>query len=534
MKKKKDTFITVIKISGAVVCWLYLLVVIGIMPFYYTNGYARIGTDKAVLWEKYGFPVLKVGLFVLLIYYLANILSLLVKKEKENIRVWLKQEFSITDILILIYTLILLISYWSTDYKKVAWVGSEAWPMGLKTHLMVILSYFLISRFLVGNKYFLETVIKISGVVFLLAVLNRFNIWPLKMEYGTGSFISTIGNINWFCGYWSVFAWISVVQYWNRDYKSIKKEKWSAFYELFMSVLAIYTGIVQGSDSGLLAMVVVLMVLFWMSLENGDRMQRLLEVLFVTFVSCAIAMIINKVFNKPIIYPNKISDCLTRTVFSWICMVIVGLIFLWVRKKNRINSFKIVKIKLLKKVALIIGGICIIGYIGLLTFNTLMPGKLGFLEGKALFIYNDQWGASRGITWKAAFLTWWNQDFWHKLVGTGPDCMWSFIDGATIPSLTEMVRKVFRDQRLLNGHGEWITNLANLGVLGAFSYAALMITYVKRLFEKSKAIPLLYIFAICVLSYTVNNFFSFQTVVNLTAIFIIMGVGESFMRNRRR
>lgn len=263
-------------------------------------------------------------------------------------------------------------------------------------------------------------------------------------------------------------------------------------------------------------------------------MQRLLEVLFVTFVSCAIAMIINKVFNKPIIYPNKISDCLTRTVFPWICMVIVGLIFLWVRKKNRINSFKIVKIKLLKKIALIIGGIFIIGYIGLLTFNTLMPGKLEFLNGKAIFSFDDRWGSSRGITWKAAFLTWWNQDFWHKLVGAGPDCMWSFIDGGTIPSLTEMVRKVFTNQRLLNGHGEWVTNLANLGLLGALSYAALMITYVKRLFEKSKAIPLLYIFAICVLSYTVNNFFSFQTVVNLTAIFIIMGVGESFMRNRRR
>lgn len=532
MKKKKDTFITVIKISGAVVCWLYLLVVIGIMPFYFTNGYARIGTDKAVLWEKYGFPILKVGLFVLLIYYLANILSLLVKKEKENIGGWLKKEFSITDILILTYTLVLLVSYWSTDYKQVAWIGNKGWPMGLRTQLMVILSYFLVSRFLMGNKFFLETIIKISGIVFLLAVLNRFDIWPLEMAYVNSSFISTIGNINWFCGYWSVFAWVAVVQYWNRDYKSVKKEKWSAFYELFMSVFAIYTGIVQGSDSGLLTTAIVLAVILWMSSENGDRMQRLLEILFMTFTFCAIATVVNKVFDRPKIYPNEIGDLLTRTICPWIGMLVVGVVLLWVRKKNRINSFRIAKIRLLKKVALVICGTCIIGYIGLLILNTLMPGKLEFLAGKSIFVFNDQWGAARGITWKAAFLTWWNQDFWHKLVGTGPDCMWSFIEGGTIPALTEMVQKVFKEQRLLNGHGEWITNLANLGLLGAFSYAALIITYIKKFFINGKTMSMLYIFAVCVLSYTVNNLFSFQTVVNLTAIFIVMGVGESFMRNK--
>ena len=534
MKKHKDTFISVIKVSGAVVCWLYLVAVIGIMPFYFTNGYARIGTDKAVFFEKYGFFILKVGLFVLILYYLAHIISRLIKREKGSIWLWLKKEFSVTDILILSYTLVLLVSYWSTAYKQVAWIGSEGWPMGLRTQLMVVLSYFLVSRFLMGNNFFLETIIKISGMVFFLAVLNRFDIWPLKMAYVNSSFISTIGNINWFCGYWSVFAWVAVVQYWNRDYKSVKKEKWSAFYELFMSVLAIYTGIVQGSDSGLLATAVVLVVLLWMSLEDGDRMQRLLEVLFMTFASCAMAMIINKVFDRPNIYPSKISDLLTRTICPWIGMMVTGLVLLWVRKKNQINCFKIPKIKLLKKIALIVGGVCIIGYIALLIFNTLMPGKMELLNGKEVFIFDDHWGSSRGITWKTAFLTWWNQDVWHKLVGVGPDCMWSFINGGTVASLTESVRSVFGDNRLLNGHGEWITNLANLGLLGAISYAAFMITYIKRFLKNGKTIPVLYVFAVSVLSYTVNNFFSFQTVVNLTGIFIVMGVGESFLRNEKQ
>ena len=44
-----------------------------------------------------------------------------------------------------------------------------------------------------------------------MAVVNRYEIRPLDMEYANYFFISTIGNIDWFCGYWSVIAWIPVI-----------------------------------------------------------------------------------------------------------------------------------------------------------------------------------------------------------------------------------------------------------------------------------------------------------------------------------
>ncbi|MBQ8039185.1 MAG: hypothetical protein IJ274_04850, partial [Lachnospiraceae bacterium] len=423
--------------------------------------------------------------------------------------------------------------YLSTDYREAGWLGNAGWPMGLRTQLMVVLSYFLVSRFLVGNKYFFEIVIKVSGVVFALGILNHFDIWPLEMTHKNPSFLSTIGNTNWFCGYWSVVAWIAVVRYWNRDYHSTKKEKWDTVFDLFMATVAMFTGIIQGSDSGMLTMAVIFVVLFWISLDNGDRMQRLLEVLFMLLAACCVGTVINGIFVKENIYPNALIDLMTRTICPWIGALIVGLLLFYVKKKNQMNCFRIVKAGLLKKIILTIGAIILVGYFLILVFNTMLPGRLPYFADKSAFIFNNEWGAQRGCTWKAAFLTWWNQDLWHKLIGVGPDGMWSFIVSGKVPELKAMVLEVFVGNRLLNGHGEWITNLANLGILGAVSYAGLMVTYIVRCMKKGSSMPLLYIFAITVLSYTVNNIFSFQTIVNLTHVFVMMGVGESLLRSEK-
>lgn len=520
----------VVGIVISVLCWLYLAVIVGILPFYYTAGYGYIGSDKARFFKVFGFPLLYAGGILLLIYAGSSLYSLYREKGKAEIWQEIKKSFSITDVFVLCYALVMILSYFSTDYKDTAWYGYTKWPSGLLPHMMVVISYFMLSRFMEGSEYFLGLVRKVSAVVFVLAVLDRLELRILDMEYASYWFLSTIGNINWFCGYWSVVVWIPVISYWNQEVRTDKKNRFSLVCDGILATLGLFTGLVQGSDSGVMAMAVGILVLFCMSVKNGDRMQRLFELLIMTCTVCFLGFIADTVWASEAIYQSEIVELVLRSAYPWLAGLLLVWIYCYIKEWNRIGRFPAKIAVCLRKWLLIgvsAGGIL---YLAITFLNTLLPSGLGFFAGKSLFTFDKMWAAQRGGTWAYAFITWWDQDFWHKIVGVGPDGMWGYISSGINAPLKAAVTEQFADSRLLNAHGEWVTNLANLGVLGAAAFAGFMVSFICRAFKKGRKNPIFYIFAFSVLSYTVNNIFSFQTTMNLTHVFIVMGVGEYLMR----
>lgn len=515
-----------------VICWLYIVLIALILPFYFTNGYGYIGSDKANFFKKFGFPVLIAGLVGLIFYAVFDAAERYRQSKKADFLQWLKSKFSVSDICILVYIVIEFISYLSTQYKDIAWYGHEKWPTGFVPHFMVVTSFFLFSRFFKGENYFFEILRKVMYVVFILAILDRFEVRPLKMEYATYFFISTIGNINWFCGYWSIVAWIVVGAYWLQPVRGDGKNKWELIFGGILSALTLFTGIIQGSDSGAFAIAMVVIVMFCMSVENGDRMQRLFELAIMLCGTCAVATIVNLIFPTALSFPSFILSLTMRSVFPWVAGLSCALVYYFIKKQNRVNQFPK---KIWKKVrpVIVIGIAAGFGLYFLLTLvNTLLPEGFGPFAGKGAFTFDIEWASKRGGTWAAAFRTWWDQNIWHKLFGVGPDSMWPYINSGENPVLKEAVTKQFPKQRLLNAHNEWLTNLANVGLLGAAAFAGFMVSYIYRFFKAGKERPELYIFAFVVLSYTVNNIFSFQTTMNLTYIFMVMGVGERMLRRQ--
>lgn len=101
-----------------------------------------------------------------------------------------------------------------------------------------------------------------STVVFLLGLLNRYGVNPLHMESSGPGFISTIGNINWYCGYWSVLFPVCCGIFLFREKvlpgsKSAQQAPVSVLYRVLpvfsgiAVVIGFATGVSQGSDSGL-------------------------------------------------------------------------------------------------------------------------------------------------------------------------------------------------------------------------------------------------------------------------------------------
>lgn len=515
---------------NSVIGWIYLAVIAGILPFYYTQGYGYIGSDKARFFKTFGFPLLTVGLAGLVIYLGLSLAEFLKEKKGKEFLRWIKGELSLTDIFALCYALVVIVSYLSTPYKETAWYGYEKWPNGLLPHVMVVISYFLLSRFMLGHEYFIGLVRKVAVVVFVLAIMDRLGIRPLKMEHASQWFLSTIGNINWFCGYWSVVAWIPVISYWNREVRTDKRNRGYLICDGLLATIALFTALIQGSDSGVLSFLVIFLVLFCLSAENGDRMQRLFELLIMTCGACVLGFIGDKIWVAEEVFPGQIVTLTVRTVLPWLAGMVLTLVYYFIRKQNMTGQFPqkfFVTVRKYLHWILLTGFVL---YLVILTINTLLPSGLGPFAQRGLFTFDKMWAAQRGGTWKAAFITWGDQDLWHKLVGVGPDGMWEYISSGVNASLMEMVSTQFGNQRLLNAHGEWITNLVNLGVLGAVSFAGIMVSFICRGMKRGKKNAVFYLFALIALSYTVNNIFSFQTTMNISHIFIMMGVGESLLR----
>lgn len=89
----------------------------------------------------------------------------------------------------------------------------------------------------------------------------------------------------------------------------------------------------------------------------------------------------------------------------------------------------------------------------------------------------------------------------------------------------------YAGERLTNAHNEWLTLLVNTGFLGLACYLGLFASAFARHIRGASGQPLLYLSAICILTYTMNNIVSFQQVLSTPFVFIMTGIGEAYFRN---
>ena len=88
---------------------------------------------------------------------------------------------------------------------------------------------------------------------------------------------------------------------------------------------------------------------------------------------------------------------------------------------------------------------------------------------------------------------------------------------------------------LTNAHNEWLTVLVDTGMLGLISYAGIFVSAIVSFLKKEKGgkQELMVLAAgFCMLAYTVNNMFSFQQTMNVTTMFMILGMAEGIAKNR--
>lgn len=541
---------------------LYVLVMGMILPYYYdwATDYAYIGSNKAQFFQKYGFLIGRAFLAVLFFYGLLSLwlwlkenravkgkLSLLINDSLDSL--------SITDKFAIVYIVALCLSYYYTDYREKLFLGVSGWYMGFLPQLVFVGSYFAISRFLPRHlgKWSAFILSVISMPVFLLGLLNRYGYLPPGMTSSGPGYISTIGNINWFCGYFAVLFPLTAALF-----VFCKKEPSEAEW-LYRSrrillglncAIGFATGITQGSDSGVLAMAAMTVLLFGLAAagageEGKKNFGRFLELLLIFGAVLCILALVQLGWPELNNMQTSVYTLLTGRILPWMCgIAAVSVYLLYMALGKRLQDCRSIRKLWLCLVVCIF--LTMMSFVAALVVNTLHPGSLGNLSANPLFVFNREWGSSRGGTWMAGVRTWLAQDTLHKVVGVGPDGMWYYIDSGKNAKLLQAVQAQFDDSRLTNAHGEWITILANLGIFGLIGYAGTVVSAIWRFVRKSKAIgteaepaervgkAAAIACGLSLFTYTVNNIFSFQQTMQMTQVFLVMGLGEYLLRQREK
>lgn len=515
-----------LKKAGNLFTTAYLLLIFGIYPFYMHQGYVDIGKAKFQFFIYSSLAAAGILALISIILAMQNI-SCRIKKHEPYLIDW--NRLSLTDLFVIMYAVELFVSYSFSDFKEEALWGTEGWYMGLIPRLTLCALYFFISRLWNKNELIWYICIAASVGVFALGILDRFSIYLIPLKVRQPDFISTLGNINWFCGYLSVLAPVGICRFLFTESKDWSGEDsfrngWVKFACGIYTIIVFMAGFCQGGDSIFLFYGALFFLLMWISLKKREWfMNFVLIISFWGFAAQAVRLlrlILPEGYNYD---TDNLCVRLTDSDFT-LALGVAALVVYFLLKRQRTKVWlKEKKCKSLHKimVALLISS-CLI-WLVLAGFNTRF--KISGLGQNSFFLLNESWGNGRGAIYKSATEILRQMPVSHRLIGVGPDCFSAY--AYSLPKTAEKMRAVFGSSRLTNAHNELLTCLVNEGILGVFLITGIFVPFVKRCMGKGKGNPVFYIFSISIICYFCHNMVSFAQVLNLPFLFLILGMGEA-------
>lgn len=533
-KTKKNDFYSEAKSFLALVdtgiIYAFLFCMLGIFPLFYENAYQGIGNVKYALFAKTSRFFLIVEI-VLIIVRICLIISQYFKGESIDYVVDELKKRSFLDKAVAVYGICVIISFLLCDNMSFAFEGADGWNMGLYSQLVFVGIYFLIS----WRYQLLEGILKVhlfsSAIVFILGILHRFQIDPLGMYEGLAmhlkvSFLSTLGQSSWYSSYMCTVFFVGIIIFYLSKEKKLRI--WTGIY----TVLCFAIFVVQNSDSAYMAMVGILLLLGYFSLENKERWLRFIQLIAMMFGTFAGMGILQKIFAARMVPLESLSIFFSQSIFTWIILAIsIGLYFLF---KN-LNDEKMQKfLKMFRKIYKLVPVLLVLGIVGMSVFIYLnTKGYLlqwfGFQSSNMYLYFSDMWGNRRGFNWSIALEAYAGFPFINKLYGIGPDSFSAYL--YSVPELAEKLRSYYPTLTLTNAHSEYINSLVCYGVVGLAAWITVLVGGIVYFYRKAKEEPFMIAFALCIMGYACHNIFCYQQVCCTPFLFIALGIGESLTKD---
>lgn len=476
--------------------WTYLFMMCFALAIYTKGTYNELGNTKFSFYRSISIA----GVILLCLLY---VLLIIINKKK----ILAKRNIRLVDIAFLSFAITNLLTFcFAVDRQESLW-GTTGWNMGFLTWCLMIFYYFSFSRFMKWKNYLWYIIFIPVFIVAFLAILNRFGVISL---FGTGTnsfFLSTIGNINWYCGYLSVFMPLGICLFTMEKLNNIIIKCGLALW-----VIVCYTSAFsQGSTSIIVIMLATNTVLLLVCLAKRELWISYLIQLAVCGLSMEVVRFLVKIYG----YNYEGGNLCISIVDKRTGLILMAVSFFLISVSRLLGAMNI---KWHKKVYLFTYVLCIIGCMLVAIFLIINN-------------FNEEFGNGRGFIWIYSARLFNELDVFRKLVGIGQDCYAYY--SYSIGEYAYILDMEFGSARLTNAHNELFTLLINNGILGLLSYVfvlgAVVLEFAGK-YKKDKNIFAL-AFLISLIAYTCNNFISFAQIMSTPYIFMLIGIGEAAVRD---
>lgn len=481
-------------------CNLFLVTLLVVLPLYMGGDYWKLGDKKYLLYRNS--TLFCEGTFLVLIIY-QGIRKQVWKNRKTNL--------SVVDKAMLLYVGCVLLSLCTSAWPHTAWNGYSEWYMGALTQLLMIGGYFLVSRYFQGAAWPIRLGEAALLAVASIGLLQRLGFYPFGLAKGYRVYdweyshmLSTVGNINWLCGYMSVLLplIISGYLYATSKKENGKKSQILSGKQIWMgsiSLLGLLLLCMQGGDSGLLLVIVCIAVILISGIKRREWFGKGILLLLGLSVMLPVMRGLMGWRGSLETMPADGNLCNIVLNFPWWILTIPLLAFYLL--------FGTLSQKSAGRVSRLIVGICCL---------TGVIAAFVYLQGQT---WDRNWGSDRGGLWRLALEGFVQADWGQKLLGAGPDCFAEYIY-STLP-VTEYFQAHghWATAVFTNAHNEWLSTLINLGILGTLAYLGIFLAAWKRYQG-------IFMGRLVLILYGVHSLVSFQQVLNAPVLFALLGLCE--------
>ncbi len=488
---------------------IYFLLILMIAPLYMTRGFRRILDDKAtIVWVS-----IAVGLalfFALMVKeFIVAVKVGSFKKAITNSAVTKGESHKLIDIFLFIFGAVCLVSSLCSEYKYEALTGAGAWHVGGAMLAALILMYFLTSEKKEDDIVPFFGMMIGGTITMILAILNDLWIDPLGALESVdinwrNHYTSTIGNTNQFCGYLSIILPIMVIIFVSSE-NGFKRT--AAAIVLFLGYLNMF---LTHADSIYIGVGIGYVFIIAFSLKKAGRYMGLL----INGILFGVAGFATKVI---ILYRPEIKlDTVSPILLGHNVHVIVG-----------VTSFVLLLIHMALELKYKAEDIeKMMGYV-LVVYIVLMVLALIGVIIYSVSNFNMNFLNRRGLLWYIAVTTFWDNELPQQLIGIGPGC----IDEISRDFYFEIVEAYGDFYFLDNAHNDVIEYLLTTGIIGAVSYLGIylyiIIDFIKGVFKNTDAKGVRVYASIGIIGYIAQSIMNGPHPLTTAMFFVLLAIYRS-------
>lgn len=392
-----------------------------------------------------------------------------------------------------------LITFLFSEDKTVSFFGLSGWRCGFLTVLLMIFTFFALSLFAEYNRIVVRAALVAPAAIFVWGILNRCGIYPVVFFGQDTSFLASIGNINWYAGFLSIFVPLGM---------GLAMEKKLFSREFVILGIYIFLGnvslILQGSDAGAITFFGSLAVLFLFTVRERESYKKFLVQLFISGLSMEACFGLFLLIGEEYTYQDSLPTLICKSQVGIILMALAFFLYRLTRLFEEVKAD--FKGRFYERTALITSGV-------------LLTAAFVFVLSRA---FTPSFGNDRGLIWGITLDMFNDLSAGRKLFGVGQDCFYNHAYSDVY--LAEKLDGAFNGDTLTNAHCDILSILIEKGLAGLCMYLTVFISAVKLFWQNKKESKVL-VFALPVITYFLNSLISFSQPLSTPYFYICMGLG---------